>query len=526
MATLKAQGFEFEFSYYNLNSCNEIEYIFDIKWDGKPFFNPEIISKTAYSVKNGMFIISDCWDGEDWLHTFFINILKAKKGRTYATTEPPEWRLEAITWEDRRDEKEKSWEGKTVKTKNEQGEIIDVPYAETMKMFIPLWENNIEFKIGFPYEIFDTQEYTTFELSLTTTFSDLTKFLEDFGKEMNKFYDFFGDRIEYVGNGKYQARKDFKYEDLSLNKDLYLTKRRAEWNNLSVDTDNPLDNQLFVEFHKNEIDQDKVRLLIEQGANINATDEIGWNILWNYIFEREDRWKDNEDFFINLSEIYFLIDLGININYTHDGLNCLYLTIMAKDYETTKLLLEAGANPNCMSSVDTGGYSLLDKASDELGAFELKKWSDNDEAIWQLLVDFGAKNTENLFTNEINNFLTINASYSTGLLTEKGLINIENIPGISKDLVFAFNKWVKHDPDNNYHSEKIPDKEMPYRYRNSDMKTRNNIDFFKTHNRTGSSLARNIKEIVGKDVKVEYYYIKAEDLANEKGRNQGYLLIN
>ena len=237
MATLKTQNFDLEFSYYDLNSCNEIEYLFDIKLNGKPFFNLEIISKTAYSVKNGKFIISDCWDDEDWLHAFFINILKTKKGRTYTTTEPPEWRLEVITWEDRRAEKEKSWEGKTVKTKNEQGEIIDVSYTETMKMFIPLWENNIEFKIGFPYEIFDTKEYTTFELSLTTTFSDLTKFLEDFGKEMNKFYDFFGDRIEYAGNGIYKERKDFKYEVLSLDRALYLQKRCAEWNNLLANSD-------------------------------------------------------------------------------------------------------------------------------------------------------------------------------------------------------------------------------------------------------------------------------------------------
>jgi len=203
MATLKAQNFELEFSYDDLNSCNEIEYLFDIKLNGKPFFNPEILSKTAYSVKNGKFIISDCWD-EDWLHTFFINILKTKKGKTYDTIEPPEWRFEAITWEDRRAEKEKSWENKTVKTKNEQGKIIDVPYSKMMKMVIPLWKNNIEFKIGFPYELFDTEEYTTFELSLTTTFSDLLKFLKDFGEEMDKFYVHFKDRIKYLGSGKYE----------------------------------------------------------------------------------------------------------------------------------------------------------------------------------------------------------------------------------------------------------------------------------------------------------------------------------
>ena len=209
MATLKAQNFNLEFSYYNLNGCNEIEYSFDIKLNGKPFFNPDIISPTAYSVKKGKFIINDCWDGEDWLHSFFIKILTTKKGNSYATTETPEWNFKAVTWEDRRFEIEKSWEGLTVKTKNTEGEIVDESYAETMKMFIPIWGNNIEFKIVFPNEVFDTQEYTTFDLSLTTTFSDLTKFLENFGEEMNKFYEFFGDRIRYLGDGKYQEIESF-----------------------------------------------------------------------------------------------------------------------------------------------------------------------------------------------------------------------------------------------------------------------------------------------------------------------------
>ena len=247
MATLKAQNFDLEFTYYNLNACNEIEYLFGINFNHMPFFNHEILSKTAYSVKNGKFIISDCWDDEDWLHAFFINILKTKKGRKYTTTEPPEWRLKAITWDDRKAEKEKTWEGNTVAIGHADGTITHEPYAEAMKMFIPLWENDIEFKIGFPYEIFDTKEDTTFELSLTTTFLDLTKFLEDFGKEMNEFYDFFGDRIEYAGNGKYQERKDFKYEDLSLDKNLYLLKRCAEWNNLPVDSDEEIVLKLLLE---------------------------------------------------------------------------------------------------------------------------------------------------------------------------------------------------------------------------------------------------------------------------------------
>lgn len=196
--------------------------------NGQPFINPNIINKTTQLSKDCKFIFYDCWGNEDWLHNFFINILTTKKGNSYQTFEPPEWGFKVITWEDQRAEKEKSWEGKTVKTKIENDEIIDVPYAESMKMFIPLWENDIEFKIDFPHEILDSEEYTTFELSLRTTFRDLIIFLEKLGEEMKRFYIFFGDRIEYLGNGKYREKVEFKDKFSSLDEDIYLVKRCKE----------------------------------------------------------------------------------------------------------------------------------------------------------------------------------------------------------------------------------------------------------------------------------------------------------
>jgi len=163
--------------------------------------------------------------------------------------------------------------------------------------------------------------------------------------------------------------------------------------------DNPLDNQLFVEFHQNEIDKEKILSLIEQGANINATSDSGWNILWHYIHDREDRWG-NESGCINLSEIQFLLDLGIDIDFACDScfgeLNCLCITIMAGDFETTEFLLKAGANPNCIC--ETRG-SLLDFAYDELGTYEPKKgkiWTKEDHAIFGLFKDYGAEYIENL----------------------------------------------------------------------------------------------------------------------------------
>lgn len=235
MATLKAQDFELEFAYYNLNEWNEIEYLFGIKLNGMPFINPDIIYKPTPCVENGKFIVSDCWDDMDWLHIFFIDILKTKKGRVIQTLEAPEWCFKTITWEDKREEKENAWKDKTVKTENENGETIDIPYSEAMNQFIPLWENEIEFIIEFPSYVFEASGYTRFKLSLTTTFIDLANFLEDFGKEMRRFYAFFDDRIEYLGNGRYQEKDDFDDRLTSLDKDVYTIKRCAEWNNQSIE---------------------------------------------------------------------------------------------------------------------------------------------------------------------------------------------------------------------------------------------------------------------------------------------------
>jgi len=245
MATLKAQNIELDFSYYDLNGCCEIVYALEIKWQDEPLFNPKIMSD--YYKQNGKFVFSDCVDDTDWLHKFFLDILETHKGNTVGMMEDPEWHFEAITWEDHRAEKEKQWEEKTCAVGQADGTIIHEPYAETMKMFIPLWENNIELKIRIPHQYFIGDKYSDFTLSVKTTFDDLLEFLKAFGEEMKRFYIFFGDRIRYSGNGKYEEKEDFKYKDCSLDNDIYLIKRCAEWNNQTLNHDDEIVLKLLLE---------------------------------------------------------------------------------------------------------------------------------------------------------------------------------------------------------------------------------------------------------------------------------------
>jgi hypothetical protein len=208
MAILKAQSFELEFLYYNLNQCDEIEYAFDVKWEGKPFFNTELFKKDSYFIKNGKFIINDCFN-DDWLMIFFIELLKTKKGGQTDKIEPPEIEFKAITWEGERTKKEKDWDGKTCLVKQLDGTVTNEPYAEIIKMFIPLWENDIEFSIRIPScspeGYFESKEYTSFTLTVKTDFNNLLKFVQDFQEEMYTFYRKFAERIKYLGSGKYEV---------------------------------------------------------------------------------------------------------------------------------------------------------------------------------------------------------------------------------------------------------------------------------------------------------------------------------
>jgi hypothetical protein len=208
MALLKAQSFELEFTYHDLTSCNEIEYALQVKWEGKPFFNPELLKNDTYYVNGGKFIVQESMNDDDWLMCFFIELLKTRKGGQTEKCEPPEIVFRATTWEDKRAEKEKSWEGKTCLVKQLDGTVENEPYSETMKMFVPFWENNIEFSIQIPScspeGYFESKQYTSFTLTVETTFSNLLEFLEEFQEEMHAFYHKFADKIKYLGNEKYE----------------------------------------------------------------------------------------------------------------------------------------------------------------------------------------------------------------------------------------------------------------------------------------------------------------------------------
>lgn len=274
-------------------------------------------------------------------------------------------------------------------------------------------------------------------------------------------------------------------------------------------TDNDLDNSLFAEFAKDKPDEQKIRDLITKGANINAVDCKGDNVLIDAISNIQDG--------LDIKFIQLLIDLGADLDYADEGFNCLFDAALTQKPEVVKLLLKAGANPNCVSS-DTA-EALLDWAEfdqffketeDRGGAEPMKK-------IVQLLKDYGAKSISEIFADKPEKFLTIFAGYNpTGLHTLKGYLKPENIPNVDKNFLDTISTWVATNPD----------KWGEYKYENG-VKILNppDLSVLRQHNEQGRQLAKVIRKMVNPDIEVKYYFVNPDDLEKNRVRNVEHITI-
>lgn len=152
--------------------------------------------------------------------------------------------------------------------------------------------------------------------------------------------------------------------------------------------ENKLDNALFNVLN-NWSDENKIQGLISQGANINAIDRNGDSLLINVISNIEA----GEDY----KAIQILIDLGVDLNYTTEGFNCLFGAFLTWYPELVELLLKAGANPNCISTESP--ESLLDWVDSDKYFQERQELPTLSAVveIVKLLKDYGAKTLAEIF---------------------------------------------------------------------------------------------------------------------------------
>ncbi|MDR1543454.1 MAG: hypothetical protein LBS50_03385 [Prevotellaceae bacterium] len=157
-------------------------------------------------------------------------------------------------------------------------------------------------------------------------------------------------------------------------------------------TDNKLDNALFNEVLSKNPSEQKICNLITNGANVNAIDNYDNSILMCLFGNMSSGERP-----LNLPLVKLLIDLGVDLNYEQDGTNCLYVACLTCKVALVELLLQSGANPNCIvdepeSLLDWAEFEQRFATWDNYG----QTYIDGMGEIIDLLVKYGAKHREEM----------------------------------------------------------------------------------------------------------------------------------
>ena len=254
---------------------------------------------------------------------------------------------------------------------------------------------------------------------------------------------------------------------------------------------NELDNKLFQEVSKKDISKEKIEHLLKNGANINAIDCKEDTVLANLI----DTINDEN---IDINYLKLLIELGADVNLRIAGVNSLFHGIHIYRKDIFEILLEAGADPNCI--IDDEGETILDLLICDRYFCELE--NDLKEVLIQkekeeLLIEYGAKRSKELFSVKPNKYIWINNVFLTGIITYDGNIEPENIPNIGKELINEFKIWLNRKP---------VDWNLP-------------METYQNYYDNGIEIAQKIKKLLGNEIEVKINYLTCELWEkNQRGR--------
>lgn len=175
---------------------------------------------------------------------------------------------------------------------------------------------------------------------------------------------------------------------------------------------------------------DRIKPLIEQGANINARNS-----------DKETIFQATGSYYSKLDhEIvrYLVLEAKANIN-AHDDeyVTSLYSLALSEDPERLKLFLELGANPNTITP-NTFQTVVDDIESLHYSAYEVFENKEESllEAI-EILKSYGAKSAHELFTTEPKEYLAVNMFYPTFLVSKFGQMHVEDLTS-DADILKAF----------------------------------------------------------------------------------------
>jgi hypothetical protein len=258
---------------------------------------------------------------------------------------------------------------------------------------------------------------------------------------------------------------------------------------------NNLDNQLLIELASRKPNEERVRQLVLQGADVNSLDNFNESVLMNAISFLQDD--------LPIQFIYLLVELGADVNYqTEDGACALSNSTTYHSPEAVEFLLERGANPNVIieyseTILDDAEFDYWYEKDEVTKGYLEPHWAEKMGEIVEILKHFGAKNLYDLFASEVSRWLRIFAAKSeTGLITSGGYIEINSIKEVPNELKTDFKKWLESDWDS------YPDKSFKDKPEDFDRED---------HNQLGQKLAKEIKSYLPPEIKVHLLTINAED---------------
>ncbi len=145
--------------------------------------------------------------------------------------------------------------------------------------------------------------------------------------------------------------------------------------------------------------EERVRSLVEDGADVNSTDAEDYCVLTNVLL-----WVEEDGF--DIKWVKLLINLGADVNYENLDVTPLSDACLTMNPEIVKFMLEKGANPDYDVDGPLRSFSLLDRIQEELDDYK----SDTDyfseevkekgiktlEEIIDLLKQYGATSYKSL----------------------------------------------------------------------------------------------------------------------------------
>jgi len=200
--------------------------------------------------------------------------------------------------------------------------------------------------------------------------------------------------------------------------------------------------RLFKLFSSDEISISEVDHCIRDGARISEIIEDTTILL--QIVDCFFEYTSTE---IYLPSFLHLVKCGANVNHQQVDGNCVLSELVSMHNDlAVRECLKIGANPNV---IEEWRETILDAAQIDLSYHKMEMNGGEEyhrelymrmERIVQALIQFGAKNVDDLQSDSLGRWLKMFGCSPTGLLTDGGNIEIDNLP-LNQMIKKKFRVW-------------------------------------------------------------------------------------